>query len=180
MMVKDNQPALKADLQTLFAHPPGPGQDLRMVQRLDKGHGRIEKRTLFVSTDLATYLDWPGLQQALYLVYTRINTRTGEISTTHRYAITSLSPEQASPARLLQLWRGHWSIENNLHYPLDVWFAEDASRIRTPSTALAMALMRKLVINLIRSLPHYPSLKYAREHFAAQPDRALGLLEIPV
>lgn len=180
MVVKDNQPTLKTDLETLFARPPGPGQDLRHAQSVNKGHGRLETRRLAVSADLKDYLDWPGFQQALCLDYRSVQTKTGKVLTSRRLAITSLSPQQANPDTLLRLWRSHWSIENNLHYPLDVWFQEDASRLHSGTSALAMALLRKLVINFIRSFSHYPSIKYAREHFAARSSQALDLLELPV
>ncbi len=62
MVVKDNQPRLLADLQTLFNRPPGPGQDLRTVCQVSKGHGRLERRTLSASVDLHGYVDWPGVQ----------------------------------------------------------------------------------------------------------------------
>jgi len=65
--VKDNQPTLLADLETLFRQSPGPGQDLRTVQQVTKAHGRIEVRTLSATTDLKDYLNWPGVEQGLRL-----------------------------------------------------------------------------------------------------------------
>jgi hypothetical protein len=66
------------------------------------------------------------------------------------YGITSLSPQQASPARLLALNRGHWAIENKLHWVRDVTFDEDRSQVRTGATAHAMATLRNLAITLLR------------------------------
>lgn len=181
MVVKGNQEHLLAALQQWFDDPlPLRSLDFRTVSQTNKGHGRIETRTLTASIDLNEYLDWPKVKQTLCLDYTVINTKTGELTTSRRYGITDLSPQQASARQLLHLWRRHWTIENNLHYPLDVLFDEDASRIHSDSYALAMALLRKLVVNFIRSFPHYPSIKHAREHFAARPFRALGLIEMPV
>lgn len=181
MVVKGNQKHLLEALQLWFDDPlPLRSLDFRTVSQTNKGHGRIETRTLTASTDLNDYLDWPKVQQTLCLDYTRINTKTGEVTTTRRYGITDLSPCQASARQLLHLWRRHWSIENNLHYPLDVLFDEDASRIHSVSYVVAMALLRKLVISFIRSFPHYTSIKHTREHFAACPFRALGLIEMPV
>jgi len=64
--------------------------------------------------------------------------------------ITSLTPQQASPARLLELNRGHWAIENKLHWVRDVTFDEDRSQVRTGTTAHAMATLRNLAITLLR------------------------------
>ena len=108
-----------------------------------------------------------------------VNTKTDEVSHTRRYAITSLSRQQASAAQLLALRRRHWAIENLLHYPRDVWFREDASRIRSGQAPIALASFRNAILNLLRGFG-YHSLKFARELFAAHPDRAFGLLELPV
>lgn len=67
MVVKDNQETLKDDLEKLFAHPPGPGQDWHVAEQITKGHGRIEKRRLSASVDLNDYLDWPHVVQVLCL-----------------------------------------------------------------------------------------------------------------
>lgn len=90
-----------------------------------------------------------------------------------RYAVTSLPPEQADPARLLTLWRGHWSIENGLHYPRDIWFQEDASRIHASLLPEVMAICRNAILNLLH-VWGYASLKSARERFALNPGQALG------
>jgi predicted transposase YbfD/YdcC len=64
--------------------------------------------------------------------------------------MTSSPPEQADPARLLTVWRGHWSIENELHYPRDVWFREDASPIHAGSIPEVMAICRNTILNLLQ------------------------------
>jgi hypothetical protein len=92
------------------------------------------------------------------------------------YAITSLIHAQASPARLADLLRGHWTIENGLHWVRDVTFAEDASQLRAGTGPQVMACLRNLVIgalsrtrpvNLAAALRHH-----ARDH--ADPSRPLG------
>jgi hypothetical protein len=65
------------------------------------------------------------------------------------YAITSLAFAQASPARLADLLRGHWAIQNGLHYVRDVTFAEDASRVRTGTAPQVMACLRNLLIGVL-------------------------------
>lgn len=181
MEVKGNQEHLLAALKQWFDDPlPLRSLDFRQASQTDKGHGRIETRILTASTDLNDYLDWPGLQQALCQDCTVVHTKTGEVTTERRYGITDLPPDQASPQQLLGLWRRHWTIENNLHYPLDVLFEEDASRIHSGSSPVAMALLRKLIINFIRSFPHYASIKSARQRFTTRPFSALDLIEMPV
>ena len=66
------------------------------------------------------------------------------------YGLTSLTPQQADPARLLSLSRGHWSIENRLHYVRDVTFDEDRSTVRRGRGAQVMASLRNLAISLLR------------------------------
>lgn len=181
MVVKGNQGHLHEALRRWFDEPPTlRSLDFRRAQQVNKGHGRRESRTLTVSTELNDYLDWPEVQQSMALDYRAVNTATGEVYTHRRYAITSLPVALASAQPLLTLWRGHWSIENQLHYPRDVIFQEDRSRLRTDSAPHAMAAIRNLVINLIRSFHHYLSLKFAREHFAARPFHALALLKMSV
>jgi predicted transposase YbfD/YdcC len=125
------------------------------------------------------YLDWPGLAQVIRFETRSVNTQTQVVSQQHCFAITSLSSQQASAAQLLALRRQHWAIENLLHYPRDVWFHEDASRLRTGQAPAVMASIRNGLLNLLRGFG-YHSIKQARELFAARPHRALGLLELPV
>jgi hypothetical protein len=129
MPVKGNQPELYAALEDWFTAPTFPHIRDKQVTTIEKRHGRIETRCLTATSALNAYLRWPDVQQALMLEKRVVHTNTGEVSLVRRYALTSLSPAQADPARLLTLWRDHWSIENRLHYPRDVWFGEDASRI---------------------------------------------------
>ena len=181
MPVKENQPRVYQALRAWFDDPPPLRTlDFRTATHTSKGHGRLERRTLTASIELNGYLDWPAVAQALCLDRIVIIPSTGEFSHQRRYAVTSLSPQQASAQQLLHLWRGHWTIENRLHYPLDVLFREDASRLRSGPTALAMACLRRIVIQFIRSLSPHSSLKLARERFAARPLYALDLLEIGV
>jgi hypothetical protein len=95
------------------------------------------------------------------------------------YKITSLPPNQATAADLLQLSRGHWSIENQLHYVRDVTLGEDASRIRTGVAPQVMAAIRNLIIAILRVAGN-TNLASGLRHFAWQPDQAircLGLLQ---
>lgn len=179
MLVKENQPELYGELKRWFDDPAlWHTLDHRTAHHVNKGHGRIETRQITVSASCG-YLDWPDVQQVMMFEKRVVFTTTGEINTSQCYAITSLPREQADARRLLTIKRQHWSIENNLHYPRDKWFEEDASRIRTGQAPRLMAALRNLLLSLLRAFD-YPSLKYARERFAAFPHLALGLLELPV
>jgi predicted transposase YbfD/YdcC len=119
-----------------------------------------------------TYFAFPRLGQVARLVRTTRDRRE-----THRetsYLITSLTPRQADPARLLALIRGHWSIESR-HYVRDVTFGEDRSRLHTGHAPQIMAALRNLALTLIRRTGTTQIAAY-RHHLAAHPAKALRLL----
>ena len=102
------------------------------------------------TTRLNGYLDWPDVGQVCRLE--RIVKR-GEVETREvEYAITSVGPEWADAATLLGWWRGHWGIENRLHWVRDVTMGEDASRVRHGSAPQALAGLRNAAIGLLRLL----------------------------
>ncbi|MFH9858335.1 ISAs1 family transposase [Streptomyces sp. NPDC017202] len=111
------------------------------------GHGRREIRRLKVCT--VNNLLFPGAREAVQIVRRRVHRKTGKISLKTVYAVTSLTAEQAGPARLARLIRGRWTIEA-LHHVRDVTFAEDASQLRTGNTPRAMATCRNLAIGALR------------------------------
>jgi hypothetical protein len=94
------------------------------------------------------------------------------------YLITSLSPEQASPERLLALNRGHWEIENRLHFVRDVTFGEDLSQIRKGAGPRMMATLRNLAISLLRLYREASGIAKALREMAAQPHLALALMRL--
>jgi hypothetical protein len=112
--------------------------------------GRIERRTIQTTTRLNDYLDWPGVGQVCRLE--RVVRRDGVESREVAYAITSVGPEWAGAAELLGWWRGHWGIENRLHWVRDVTLGEDASRIRSGSAPQVMAALRNAAVSLLRLL----------------------------
>ena len=91
------------------------------------------------------------------------------------FGITSLTPKQASPERLLDLNRGHWSIENSLHYVRDTTFDEDRSQIRTKTAPQVMATLKNLAISILR-LNSFSNIAKALRHFAAQQNLTLALV----
>jgi predicted transposase YbfD/YdcC len=172
LTVKGNQPTLYADLQTYFAAKQA---QFVQAQTMDRHRGHTEVRTIKVSSEMNAYLasSWPFLSQVAQL--TRTVTKAGQTTTEVVYLITTLSATAASPQRLLELNRGHWSIENRIHYVRDVTFGEDRSRLRTGNAPQIMAALRNLAITLIhRSGSRH--IRVSRRHFASCPHEALALL----
>src|SRR5919108_1030772 len=140
--VKGNQPQLEEDLRLWFGPDPDPipGQayppkDFETAQSVNKGHGRIEQRTLTLSSQLKDFLDWPYQEQVFKLERRFIFTKTGEVEEQVVYGITSLTREEISPHRLLQMTRSYWGIENGLPYRRDVTLREDHTRMTRKNAA---------------------------------------------
>lgn len=151
MVVKRNQPSLHEAIEVLFSSPPIPANPHEYLRHsyANPGHGRIERRTLESSTALNDYLDWPGVGQVLRRTRRSTSTTTGEISEHVTYAVTSLDRRRALPKQLEALWRGHWTIENNLHYVRDESMGEDRSTLRSGNAPHAMAALRNAVLTFL-------------------------------
>jgi len=177
MIVKENQPHLLEDIQTVFTHAPIAGETRTVATTVDYGHGRIEQRGLQTSTVLAGYSDWPGLTQVFQVERQVILPKTGEVREEVVAGVTSLAPERADAMRLLALVRGHWQIENRSHWVRDVTFDEDRSQVRCGSIPQVMAALRNTVIGLMH-WAGYSNIAAACRRFAAQPALALALIGI--
>ena len=141
LTVKGNQPTLHRQLAELPWRQVGEGH-----RSTETGHGRREIRVLKVVT-IAAGIAFPHARQAIQVTRrTRpISARTGRKGRWHTetvYAITDLAPHQARPDELAAWIRGHWQIENGLHWVRDVTFGEDASRINTGAAPQVMASLR--------------------------------------
>ena len=169
LTVKGNQPSLHAQLAALPWHDVPVADDTR-----DRGHGRAERRTLKV-TAVAAGLLFPHAAQAIQVVRRRRPLGGKKWSTETVYAITSLSPAQASPAYLAEVIRGHWSIEDRLHWVRDVAFGEDLSQVRSGNGPRVMASVRNLVISILR-LTGVINITAALRHHGRRPHRPLQTL----
>lgn len=176
-IVKDNQPQLREDIETVFAQPPMVGETRTVAETVDGGHGRIEQRRLQTSDVLVGYSDWPGLAQVFSLERQSIIKKTGEVREEVLAGVTSLDPERATAARLLGLVRGHWSIENQSHWVRDVTFDEDRSQVRCGNIPQVMTTLRNTAIGLMRRAG-YTNIAAACRRLAAQPALALRLIGI--
>jgi predicted transposase YbfD/YdcC len=175
MVVKENQPTLYRNIDLLYRKPP-PGEPF--ARALSRGrHGdRWEERELEASTALNGYLKWPHVGQVCR-VERRVS-RRGRTRVEVSYAVTSLGPDKASPGRLARLWRGHWRMENRLHWVRDVTLGEDASQVRKGSAPQVMAALRNLCLGLLRRAGVNNVAAALRRH-ARHPHEALALMGFP-
>lgn len=179
MVAKANQRQLTQELSWFFRSPPLAcdepwGEDIRIT----KGHGRLETRRLTCTADLDGYLRWPGVQQVLRRECERIILKTGEVTRTVSYGLTSLRPEEASPAQVAVLWQGHWTIENGVHYVRDVTMGEDAGQVHTGAGPQALAALRNALLALLRKTGWTniaDALRYYHDHVV----KALELIGAP-
>jgi predicted transposase YbfD/YdcC len=178
---KENQPTLRQDIAQLFEADLSTviggrvESDFRTFRTVEKGHGRIERRTITVSSELKGYSDWPGLEQVFKLERTRVDLLRGTEETEVVYGLTSLSRKRASAKRLLDLTRAYWGIENGLHGRRDVTFNEDSTRLTRGKAGRVMATLNNLVISLLR-YAGYDNLARARRESEADLTLALGAM----
>jgi predicted transposase YbfD/YdcC len=136
----------------------------------DESHGRLVRRRVFVSPaarELEPLHDWPGLSMVLAVETIRGVNGTGKVEAEIRYFLTSCGDD---PAVLVQAIRRHWSIENALHWVLDVTFREDDSRVRDRTAARNLALLRKISLNLVSRDRHGRASRRGRRKMAAWND----------
>ena len=176
LAVKANQPTLRAEIERCFDD----AGRLDSFTDLDKAHGRIEERTVTVSREtdwLAGDRRFPGelrLPDAATVIRVRSRTQIKDrcrLDTRYFIASADLAAEQAA-----QAVRGHWLIENSLHWTLDVVFKDDQSRLRKGHGAVNMAIVRHFAINLVRAVSDKRSLKLRRKNAAWSPDYLASIL----
>lgn len=153
--VKDNQPALREDIATLFEEAEGEVMGEKASDQslagpvTSKGHGRLETRTLICSSLLNGYSDFPHMGQVFKLETQVTHLATMDETTHLRYGVTSLSAQRASAHDVLGLVRQHWGIESGLHYRRDVTLGEDRIHARTGHAAHVHAILNNLIIGLL-------------------------------
>lgn len=154
LAVKENQGKLYQDIRYLFEYDQQNGfQDAPydFTKTVNKGHGRIDVRRCWTTADpeyLASIRNqhkWPGLQSIAMVITKRIINQ--EVSTETRFYISSLS---GNAEQILHAVRGHWGVENGLHWVLDVTFDEDHSRVRKDHAPANLAVLRQMASNLLK------------------------------
>ena len=182
-LVKGNQPQLLEDVRVLFA-PLTPAKRagegvLRLpeqhAQTTEKAHGRVEIRSIRGSSELKGYSDWPGLEQVFEI--RRRWQYKGEWHEAVHYGVTSLPAMIAIPERLLKLKRGHWMIENGLHYVKDVTMGEDKSTVHADNGPKIMAALRNTALSLLRHARCSTSAARMRYN-STHPQAALEILSL--
>jgi predicted transposase YbfD/YdcC len=172
LTVKGNQPYLHKQLAGL------PWRQVPDATRnTDRGHGRREIRTLKILT-VSSGIDFPNAAQALQIRRRRRRLDEPKRFTTETvYAITDLRVHQAKQAQLAAWIRGHWSIENSIHWVRDVTYDEDRSQIRTGTGPQVMAALRNAAIGALRTAG-ITNIAAANRHHARDSNRPLALLGI--
>src|SRR5205823_1301255 len=151
LAVKDNQPGLHQAVHEAFmAHAADDFSDptLKRIKTVERGHGREETREYFIAKAPATLPrggEWPGLRSIGMVCRTRAvnGVEADEVV----YYISSLSPRVKRFAKAV---RGHWGIENRLHWSLDVIFSEDKSRARKDHSPLNLGMLRRLALAILQ------------------------------
>ncbi len=154
LALKGNQGTLHDDVRRFLDDPE---TALATASETGKGHGRIEVRTAYLSADIAWLQDnhaWPGLQAIGKI--TRSRETDGKTSSETAYYLLS---QKLAPERFNALARSHWSIENQLHWTLDVIMDEDQARNRKDHGPENLALLRKLALNLAKLEPSKGSMR---------------------
>lgn len=169
LTVKANQPSLHSELKTL------PWKHIPVLDRsTEHGHGRTAKRIL-KACEITSGIGFPHAVQVLQLTRTVTDRKTTKTHTEVVYAVTSLSIADATAAQVAGWLRGHWAIENKLHWVRDVTYAEDHSQVRTGNGPQVMATLRNTVISILR-LDGHDNIAKALRHNARSSHRPIKLL----
>ena len=170
LVVKANQERLLSDIQATVAKALDgelPAGRVRQCTTSERGHGRTEERHCVIIEDLSAIRDrrlWPELQTVG--MCRRERTVNGKQTTEVCYFIGS---RRMAARRYAAALRGHWGIENNLHWQLDVSFHEDASRVENRHGAENLSLFRKLALSLLKQNPRKESMARKRKAAAVDP-----------
>ena len=174
-IVKKNQPQLYEDLLDFFADPEAQQQEWQYAKSVQKGHGRLERRELWASTQMNEWCEteWAGLAQVfrLHRNVTEADNKREETV----YGLTNLPRKKATASRLLALQQAHWRVENRLHYRRDVKLGEDACQVRIAGAPPALAALNGGVLALMDWL-QVSNVASQMRHFCAHPEEALQLL----
>ncbi len=177
LLAKDNQPTLHEEIADLFEDRTPDRRRWQQAETWDKGHGRLEHRHITCSPDLNDWFakEWEGMEQVFRLERTRLMLKTGALEHEVVYGLSSLSLRQALPERLLSLIRGHWAIENKLHYRRDGSLGEDACQTRTGPVPGLLAQLNSTVLSLMDRAGVRNVARQMR-FFDAHPEQALALV----
>lgn len=161
--VKGNQPTLFEAVKEEFAKAEQSETKVKVSTSENTGHGRFERRTVMVlaATNLLfQFAMWLGLRSLVKVIREITNLTTGVTTTEVTYYISSLRP---NAKRMSKAIRGHWSIENGLHWVLDVVFREDARKIQEKNSAMNLSFLNRLALSVLKEDSSDASMKVKRK-----------------
>jgi predicted transposase YbfD/YdcC len=174
-IIKDNNPVVHRELEEFFGDDGIDRSEWQYHKKVQKGHGRLEVREIWTSTQMNDYYakDWTGIAQVFMI--RRTVREKGEERIQIVYGITNLPRKKANAQRILELNQKHWSVENCLHYRRDVTLGEDASQVRIKGAPETLAVINSGILALMDYLGVKNVTRMMR-HFDAQYHEALQLL----
>lgn len=175
VVVKKNTPVLYQNLEEFFRDPDILKYECDYFKKVNKGHGRLETREIWTSTQLSTFLEkeWAGVAQIYMIRKTVI--KGDEKTITIRYGMTNVPRKKANAERILEWRQNHWRIENRSHYRRDVTLGEDACQVRTNRVPEALAALNGGILAIMDFLGIKNMAKQLR-YYAARPEETLKLL----
>jgi len=175
LVAKENQPGVLEDISNFFGDRALDGGEWRTFKKAQKGHGRVEVREIWTSTQMNEWFEreWAGMAQ-IFKIRRRVKEKEKEREEIV-YGFTNLPRKKANARRLLELNQAHWSIENRLHYRRDVTLGEDSCQIRMCNAPQTLAALNGGILALMDWLGVRNVASYMR-HFDAHPREALQLL----
>ena len=169
LALKGNQSSLRDDVALAFADP-ALKETWAHARQTDAGHGRIEERHCRVGAVpwlAERHPEWKGLRSVVEITGVRTDKKTGARTREVRLYVTSLPPD---PILIMRAVRSHWGIENGVHWVLDVNFDEDRCRTRKDDSALNLAVIRHVALNMLRADLSRGSLRKKRLRACADPE----------
>ena len=175
VVVKKNTPVLYQNLEDFFGDPDILKYECDYFKKSQKGHGRLEKREIWTSTQLSTFLEkeWTGVAQ-IYMIRKTVIEK-GKKTITIRYGMTNVPREKANAEQILKWRQNHWYIENRSHYRRDVTLGEDACQVRINRAPEVLAAINGEILALMDLLGIKNMAKQTRI-YNARPKEALQLL----
>ena len=174
-IIKKNNRAVRRDLEEFFSDEEINRKGWQYHKTVQKGHGRLEVREIWTSTQMNKYFenDWTSVAQVFMI--RRTVREKGEERVEIVYGITNLPRKKADAKRLLELNQKHWYVENRLHYRRDVTLGEDASQVRIKGAPAVLAALNGGIL----AISDFLGIKNLAEqmiHYCAQPREVLELL----
>jgi predicted transposase YbfD/YdcC len=175
LIIKDNTPMARADLELFFEDPQADRSTWQSYTQMEKGHGRLERRSILTSPDLngLFFQDWGEIGQVFRLQ--RERTIKEKHSREVCYGLTTLSMQHCLPERLLRYIRAHWRVENHLHWRRDALLGEDRCRVRCLPVMEMLAVLNTVVLSFMQ-VHRVSTVAKQLRRFAFHPEEALPWL----